>query len=544
MVSDSSKENNNQTNAISWQKRKNILMQVWRLALPVMLTNFLQTLVGVVDVFMVGRLGPVSIAAVGMSNAVRILILVMLLSVATGAMSLIAQAKGARDAKRMSFVTRQAISSGLLLSFMLGAAGYLLANPLLTFANSGGEAEAVELGTLYLQLLFLGTPFMVLNIIFNKLMQGAGDTVTPLLLTALLNVVNIVLNYSFMFGIGPIPAFGLQGAAMGTILARFLGVLIAFMLIYSGKNVIKLLPGSYRPDWRMFRDILSIGVPSGIQGVFRNGSRFLAISIVTATEVGTYGAAALAIGFQVQALAFMPVLGINIAGTALVGQALGSWQPKEARIRGGTGIWLGVVVMIVLATPILIFAEQILNLFDPSAHPILQRAGVEYIRISSLTLPLTAIAMVANGNLRGAGDTLPGMISTIMTRGVLTVALSYLLAFPLGFGSTGVWMGIALGNGFDAFYLIWRWYGQSGKAWLKVALHKSQLYRQHLHHLPEATQQQYLRDIRTPLMAQPTVQEHVEDKQVVYTQPDGNVTIEFSTEGYRVVEGGEMVGVL
>ena len=92
-------------------------------------------------------------------------------------------------------------------------------------------------------------------------MQGAGDTLTPLILTGTLNLLNILFNYIFMFGLGPIPAFGLQGAAIGTVIARGLGIVVAFMIIYSGKNVIKLLPGSYKPHWQMFRDIFAIGVP-------------------------------------------------------------------------------------------------------------------------------------------------------------------------------------------------------------------------------------------------------------------------------------------
>ncbi|MCB0125524.1 MAG: hypothetical protein KDE58_24890, partial [Caldilineaceae bacterium] len=112
-----------QPQAITWQERIAIIRQVWRLAVPVILTNFLQSLVEVIDVFMVGRLGPIAIAAVGMSGAIRFLVLVMMLSVAAGGMTMIAQAKGARDPERMSFVTRQSISSGILISLVLTVVG-------------------------------------------------------------------------------------------------------------------------------------------------------------------------------------------------------------------------------------------------------------------------------------------------------------------------------------------------------------------------------------------------------------------------------------
>ncbi|MCB9157852.1 MAG: MATE family efflux transporter [Caldilineaceae bacterium] len=517
----------------AWYQRKDLLFQVWQLALPVIFTNLLQSLVDVIDVFMVGRLGPIAIAAAGMSTAIRFLVLVMLLSVAAGAMTLIAQAKGARDPQQMSFVTRQSISSGFLISLVLTAGGYLLARPLLMLANSGGDPQAVELGTAYLQILFLGTPFMVLNMVFNRLMQGAGDTLTPLWMTGSINLLNVLFNYVFMFGAGPIPAFGIAGAAMGTVTARAIGVVVAFLIVYSGKNVVKLLPGSYWPDWQMFKDIFTIGVPSGIQGVFRNGSRLLVLGILTSTEVGTYGAAAMAIGFQVEALVFMPGLALNVAATTLVGQALGQWQPQEARVRGNMAIGLGLLIMVVLAAPVIALAPWIIELFDPSAHPVVMKTGVTYLHINTVFLPLSAVAMVANGAMRGAGDSFPGMVSTAFTRGVISVSLAWLLAFPLGMGSLGVWIALVIGSVLDAIYMGWRW---RGSAWLTVALHKTTLYRTHLRHLSTQLQQQYLREVRTPLMAVPSTREVVDAAGVVYTLPEHQVAVRFDDQSYHLVE--------
>jgi len=532
MAAASAGSNLAQPQPITWQERILIVKEVWRLAVPVILTNMLQSLVEVIDVFMVGRLGPISIAAVGMSTAIRFLVLVMLLSVAAGAMTMIAQAKGARDAERMSFVTRQSISSGILISLVLTVAGYLLATPLLRLANSGGDPAAVVLGTQYLQLLFLGTPFMVLNMVFNRLMQGAGDTVTPLLLTGSLNLLNILFNFIFIFGAGPVPAMGVTGAALGTVLARGLGVIVIFYVIYSGRNVIKILPGTYMPDWQMFKDIFTIGVPSGIQGVFRNGSRLLVIGILTSTEVGSYGVAALAIGFQVESLVFMPGLALNVAATSLVGQALGKWQPAEARQRGDIAIWLGLAVMLVLATPIVIFAPMIVRLFDPSAHPVVMATGVTYFHINTVVLPLAAIAMVANGALRGAGDSFPGMVSTMITRGLIAVGLAWLLAFPVGLGSLGVWIALAVGNILDALYMGLRWRADH---WLTVALHKSELYRRHLRHLPDQVQQEFLREVRTPVMALPSTLEIITDTGVIYRQPNEEAQFDFSDGRYQQI---------
>lgn len=520
-----------QTAPVTWARRKELLRDVWKLALPVILTNLLQSLVETIDVFMVGRLGPIAIAAVGMSSAIRMLMLVMLLSVAAGAMSLIAQAKGSRDPERMSFVTRQAISSGLLLSLPLAVFGLLLAEPLLALVNSGGEPEAVGLGVSYLSILFLGTPFLVLNIVFNRLMQGAGDTVTPLVLTASMNVLNVILNFVLMFGVGPFPALGVAGAALGTVTARAVGVVIVFYLFYAGRHEVKILPGSYRPNWQMFQDIFVIGVPSGVQGLFRNGSRLLVLGIVTSTEVGTYGAAALSIGFQVEALVFMPGLALNVAATSLVGQALGRWQVDEARLRGNMAIWLGLGVMIVLALPIIIFAPAIVRIFDPSSHPVLLATGTTYFRINTVVLPLSALAMVANGALRGAGDSVPGLISTMVSRALIAVSLAWVLAFPVGMGSLGVWVALAVGVVLEAIYMTWRW---RGNTWLAVALGKTELYRTHLRHLPDDLQQRYLDEVRAPQMSLPGTREIVSGDGVVYTDGERRMAVVFANGGWRL----------
>ena len=504
-----------------------LFRQVWVLSLPVIFTNLLQTLVSVIDTFMVGRLGPIQIAAAGMSNAIRLLVLVLVLSVAAGAMSLVAQAKGARDRQRMSFVTRQAITSGIMISIFMGAGGIALARPLLMLANSGGDPRAVELGTAYLNILFLGTPFLVLNIVFNRLMQGAGDTITPLILTGALNALNIFFNWVFMFGIGPVPAYGLSGAAIGTVIARGLGIVVAFWIIKSDRNVIKILPGTYWPNWRMIGDIFSIGVPSGIQGIFRNGARLLVIGIITSTELGTYGAAALAIGLQVESLAFMPVLGINVAATSLVGQSLGRWQVQEAWERGNVAHLFGVLVMAVLVSPIILFAPQILRLFDPSGQPILAAAGVTYLRLNTFFLPVAAISMIANGAMRGGGDSTPGMLSTMIFQGAVSTILAYLLAFPLEMGSMGVWIALVIGVVGNASFMGWRWL--SGH-WIEVALRKSELYRVHLVHWAPEMAERYLREVKAVQMARPGTIEQVESQRVVYQSAGHRVEVRFGSE--------------
>ena len=515
-----------------------IVRDVWRLAVPVILTNLLMTLVNVVDLFMVGRLGPIEIAAVGMSNTVRLLVLIGILSVTAGAMSLAAQAKGARDPGQLSFVARQTLSLTVLLALLLSTVGWLAAEPLLTFLNSDGDPRAVELGTGYLQILFVGTVFLVLNFSVSSLMQGAGDTVTPLYLSGTINLLNILFNYLLIFGVGPFPALGVTGAALGTVAARMIGAAAGLAMLYSGRNVVRILPGSYRPNLLMFKDILSIGVPSGLQGMVRNSAQIIVLRIVTSTGAGTYGAAALAIGLQIESLAFMPGLAISVAATSLVGQSLGAWQLDEARRRGYAAVAVGVTVMTLIGLPLILFAPQLVLLFDPSAHPTVVGAGASYLRINALALPLLAVAMVTNGALRGAGDTRPGLTGTILGRWLVVVPLASFLALTLEIGVTGVWWALFIGTTVQAAYILRRW---RSRRWQEVALKKTSIYRRHLHRLPAELRDRYLREVRAPLMAHEGSTEHVEGGSVTYRLARDRVVVTFTSEGYLVREGDHLL---
>ena len=516
----------------SLQRYLPIMNQVWRLSFPVILTFLLQSLVNLVDVFMAGRLGPVQIAAVGMATTLRLLVFVGILSVTAGAMSLAAQAKGARDPAHLSFVAKQSLLLTTLLALALSVLGYFAAEPLLTFLNSGNNPLAVTLGTSYLQILFIGTVFLTGNLAVNSLMQGAGDTVTPLYLSGATNLLNIVFSYLLIFGPGPLPALGLDGAALGTVAARALAVGAGLYLFYSGKNVVKILPGSYLPDLTMFRDILAIGIPSGLQGVARNAAQLFVMRIVTSTAAGTYGAAALAIGLQVESFSFMPGIAISVAATSLVGQSLGAWQLGDAKLRGNLALLLGAVVMTSIAIPLLIFAPQLVMLFEPSAHPTVVSAGASYIRINALAQPVLAIAMVINGALRGAGDTRPGLVGTIIGRWLVVVPLAYLLALVLDFGVQGVWWALVAGTSVQALYILLRW---RSRVWVEVALYKTKLYRNFLQPLPKEVQQRYLEEVRAPLMARADATEHVNADGVVYRLEHQEVHIRFSENDYEVV---------
>lgn len=500
-----------------------LLKKIWKLSWPAILTNVMQTSITIIDTYMIGQLGPTDIAAVGMSNTIRLLVLISMLSVTGGAMSLMAQAKGGRDPKRMSLVTRQSIVSALILSVGIAAIGIILTRPLLILM-SGEDGEVVALGAQYLYVIFLGTPFVTLNFTANRLMQGAGDMRTPMYHMVLLLIMNVFFNYVFIYGWGSIPAFGIVGAAIGTILARSLLSILQLWLFYSGNNVVKILSGTWKPQLIMVKDILSIGVPSGIQGMFRHGANIVLMGVISATSLGIYGAAALAICTQIEAVVTQTAVGLNVAASALVGQALGRWQPDEAYRNGTVMVVIGCISMAILIIPILIFSEELVLLFDPSANSAILAGSLSYLATNTLFLPVSGFGILLSGALRGSGDTMPAMRSAIIGRNITALSCAYLLAFPLGMDYWGVWIGVIIGRVVDSIYM---WVVWKRRHWQEVALKKSEIYRAHLYKLSPSALKQFLNEIRGPQMAIAGTIEMVDDDRVTYERVHERVVHEF-----------------
>ncbi len=500
---------------------------VWRLALPVIGANLLITLVNVVDVFFAGRLGPTEVAAVGLATSVRLLLLVLVMAVSSGAMALAAQARGSRDPEALGTVARQTVMVAVALGLLLTIAGLLLSEPLLAFLDASDDPRAAEIAVPYLIVLFSGTVFTAVQIAGASLLQGAGDTLRPLLLSALATASNVLFTWLLVFGVGPFPALGVTGAAVGTVAARGLVSVATLVVLARGSSVVGFGSGSWRPSWSSWRDVLAIGWPSGLQSLAYSGAGLLVMRIVTSTPSGSLGAAALAIGLQVESLAFMPGLAISVAATSLVGRALGSWQLPDAWRAGHAALAVGGGVMSLVALALFVAAEPLVRVFDPSAHPQVLRDGVTYLRVNALGQPFLAVFFVLSGALRGAGDTRPPLTGTIVGRWLVVLPLAWWWALGLGWGVVGVWWAFVVGLGVQAAFVGVRWW--SG-AWPEVALRRSRLYREHLVHATPEAREAFLREVRTVVMSQPEASERVDAHEIVYRWPGAE-------ERWRVVAG-------
>jgi putative MATE family efflux protein len=428
---------------------KGLLGLVAKLAYPVVLANLLQATVGVIDIWMVSRLGTAATAAVGMSRQLIMVFIVLMVGLATGNRTIVAQFTGAERPEVVTRVAAQSIIVMLLVAVVLSAVGVALAPAMLQAV--GADAELRALGVPYMQLFFALCIFMVFNFMFNAMLQGAGDMTTPLVVMVVINVIHVFFNYVFIYGAGPFPEMGVTGAALGTMTSRFVGTAIGLGVLFSCRFAVKLPRGtSFRPDWHLIWRMLRIGIPVAGQNLVRTLGNIGFLWVVTNSAVAGLqrdaNVAAYSVGIQSEAFSFMPAMALAIVATTLVGQAQGAEDSGEAERRGWMTGLLGVMVMTAVGVVLFVFAPQIIAVFNEARDPLVTQAGISYLRINGVVEPFMALANVMMGALNGAGDTRAPLYYTVLAQWVLRLPLSYALVTMTGMGISGAWYAMALGT--------------------------------------------------------------------------------------------------
>lgn len=414
---------------------------VVKLAWPVMVSNFLQTLTTTIDLIMVGSLAGVAasaVAAVGLGGQFLFLFFGVMISVSSGTVALVARAIGARDQVEADEVLKQSLVLGGLLSVPLTLLGVVFARPLL--ALFGAEPEVVDLGTPYIQIVSLSVFFQFLTFLGSAALRGAGDTITPLWIGAVVNIVNVVANYNLIFGNAFVPALGVVGAGAGTSIAYGVGAAVSMAVFLRGHGKLKL---SVHGRW-IRRDlvvrIFRIGWPAALEQMLFHVALLLWIAMVVV--FGTDALAAHQIGLRIQMFAFMPGFGFAIAATALVGQNLGARRPEEAERKGWEATKWAVLVMGATAAGIFALAPWIARVFIADESVI--ALSVTFIRIHSLSIPAVGAFFAIDGALRGAGDTRYPLLTSFTGMYAIRLPLSFLLGFVLPLGIVGVWASLVV----------------------------------------------------------------------------------------------------
>ncbi|NLJ73747.1 MAG: MATE family efflux transporter [Firmicutes bacterium] len=436
--------------------RKKVLLLAW----PAIVENLLHTMVGIVDTAMVGRLGASSLAAVGLANQVFNISFTVFAALATGSTALVARHVGAQEPKKAGEIARQSLILGFFVSGSVMILLLLSARGLLGFLFRRSETVVLDMSAAYVRIVASALILNYFLIVINAILRGAGDTKTPMRITALVNLINIIGNFIFIYGVGPIPAFGVAGAAIGTAVAQVCGGVLALITLLKNETLGVRLSDSFRPNLEIIQRIANIGVPAGIeQGIMRVGQLLYTMVV---SSLGTVAYAAHQVALNAESLSFMPGAGFATASTTLVGQNLGAERPDHAEISGTIAKRLALLVMSSMGIVFFIIPRPLVRIFSNDPE-VIELAAV-CLRIVAVSQPALAVWMVLAGGLRGAGDT--RAIMKMVTVGFLLVrlGLAYLLAIVLDYGLIGAWIAMGVDLFFRGFMINRRFKAGQWKA--------------------------------------------------------------------------------
>jgi putative MATE family efflux protein len=420
---------------------------VWRIAWPTMLQNIIGGLQGIVDHVMVGHfVGYTGNAAIGVSWQIFLVIIVFISSLYAGMGVLVARFAGAGDEEKVNRTVYQAFLTSIAISLgILAPIGYFVSPFLLDVVNAAPEVQIEALP--YLRIMFLFSFGMLIFFMLGGALRSAGDARTPLRLGVTVTVLNIILNIILIRGLGPIPAFGTAGAAMGTVIATGSASIIAVILLMRGRWVVSFpRPFTLVPDWTIIRSLFRFGLPAGFQGVAMNIAGVMLLRFIGSLERSAEAQAAYAIAYaELFSLITWTSVGLMSATAAVAGQNLGAGRPDRVfeAVRASSRIAL--LCAVLLGAMFLTIPQQLLGLFGMD-DPIVVEIAAQLLRFLSVSGLFITVALVYTGALQGTGDTRSPLYISIISQIIVPLGMCFVLEATRGLRPADIWLAILLGH--------------------------------------------------------------------------------------------------
>lgn len=431
-----------------------VLNIVWFLAWPVLIQMLMHLLVQTVDMKMVGTLGAGAVASMGMAMQLLMMLSVGAMGISTGVTAAVSLYYGKNDGQSTIAAAAQAVIMALTLSGVVMILVYLSAGMLLQWM---GAEEAVRLlAGRYMKVFAAGILFLIGRFVLWAVFQGIGDNRTPLKLDILTNVLNVAGNYIFIFGVGPVPAFGVIGAAMGTILAHGVGISLAFYLVRR-KAFFKVptLRELLQFNRSIMGMVLRIGAPAALQMLMQIGANTLILALVARSAGSTYAVSGYSVGLLIFQYAIFPAAAVGHAASTLVGVNLGASNNRRAHHSGWSCAKAGALLIAFLSVFIYLNASRLIGFFVDD--PLVIEAAVPLVRTLAVVEPLHAMGLILARVFYVAGETKTPFTISLLSWVIIRLSLAWFLAFYVGLQGPGIWYAIAISQVLAAVLMIWRY---------------------------------------------------------------------------------------
>lgn len=431
-----------------------ILKNLLRLGAPLVIGNLLQQLYNIADIYWLGRLGKFAVAAPIISFPIMFLFISVAIGFSMAGTSLIAQFMGKGDGHRVARASGQVLLTMTGFAVLVVVLGLAFSDPVLRAVQT--PDDIFHNISIYLKILFAGMPALFLFFVYRGIMQGYGDTVSPLIVQVISVVLNVVLDPFLIFGWWIFPEMGVAGAAVATVISRTFAALIGLVFLVSRRFGVGLRWADLRPDRRLIRDILRIGIPGSV-GQTATALGFIIMNGIV-NSFGTTVITAYGVVNRLTMLFLFPAMGMGQAATTFIGQNLGAREhtrTRETVKKGAVFIFVYLTIGMVLT---FFFGQYFVGFFVPNDAAVMQ-TGVEFIRILAFSVVVFGSMFLPQAAFQGAGHTKPIMIINIIRLWGIRLPAAYFLSYTLGMNETGIWWAMFLSNVVSTS-MYWLWYAK------------------------------------------------------------------------------------
>jgi len=436
---------------------KMLYQDIIRIAWPAFVEFILTQLASMVDMMMVGQLGPWAIAAVGLTNQPKFLLMTMFMAMNVGATALIARYKGEGDQRKANIVLRQALLLTFVLSAISSAIGFIFSEPMVRFMGAADE-QTLAGGTVYLKIQMVGFVVLALTSTITAALRGIGDSRTAMIYNLAANVVNVIFNYMLIYGHFGFPRMEVAGASIATVIGQCVAFVLAMLSVLRGNRYLRLsFKDDFRPKWDIMKSIFKIGIPAMVeQLVMRAG--MIAYS-KTVASLGTVAFATHNVCMNIQSMSFMNGQAFGVSATSLTGQSLGKRRPDMAQAYSRYTRRMGMMVSLLLALAFVLFGKEIVKLYTDDKTVI--EEGARILKLVAIMQPFQSSQLILAGALRGAGDTRATARIIFITVLLVRPGLAMFTIRVLKWGLIGAWIALMADQFLRSFLVLMRF--NSGK---------------------------------------------------------------------------------
>lgn len=405
---------------------------IFKLAIPSIIENILQILLGTVDTYFVSTIGKVAISSVGVNNLFSNIFLTFFIAISTGTAVFTSRAHGEKDDRKINETIKNALIIGTFLSLLAFFINVMFGK---TFINLMTSDEKMAISSLkYFNMVLVPIGFLCFMTILSSIIKSLGDTKSPMYTALFINIVNVVLDYILIKGIGSFEGFGITGAGIATTVSRLIGCLILIMILNRKTNFINEM--NFKINIEIIKPMLHYGIPIGVEKlVMRIGQIFYGGMIIS---IGVTHYAAHNIAGTIEAYSYLPGIGFGVAAFALIGHSIGEKKYESIRKFGLNAYYFSSIFMVFIGIVFFIFAPSLAGIFTDDKEII--RLVSIVLRMIALFQPLLCSTQVITSSLQAIGDVKFPLFLTFFGIWVIRLTGTYILGIQLNMGLIGVWI--------------------------------------------------------------------------------------------------------